>query len=239
MTQQSSWSKQARIAAVAAITGGVLMAGIPAEAAPAAHSSAGQSATSRAGVNHLGQVVARTDVDGDGTRDRVRYRVLGPKKVHVLVALSTGNKIARVLHTDGWPGGDFLGAVPLDGRAGAELVVGTILGAHTPWYAVLTLRGDRLVYEHNPAASYREWVVDAYANGYVGWTRTERNGQVHVVYRDVFRVGTSNRWSGTVRHFLWTGHGWAKAGTAKIHLTGDRRAARIGGWHVAGLPRWS
>jgi hypothetical protein len=188
---------------------------------------------------HPSRVVARTDVDGDGTRDVVRYRVIGPKKVHVLVALSTGNKVARVLHTDGWPGGQFLGAVPLDGRPGAELIVGTILGAHTPWYSVLTLRGDKLAFEHNPAASYREWVVDGYANGYVGWTRTERHGQVHVVYRDVFRVGTSHRWRGTVRHFLWTSHGWAKAGTAKIHITGDRRASHVGGWHVAGLPRWS
>jgi hypothetical protein len=237
MSSAQRWGARVRLATVVAgLAGGLALSSVPADGTPVGGGTSLQQMTQRARAGH---VVARTDVDGDGARDVVRYRVIGPKKVRVLVALRSGDKVARVLHTVGWPGGHFQGAVPLDGKPGAELVIGTILGAHTPWYTVLTFRGDRLAFEHNPAASYRQWVVDAYANGYVGWTRAVRHGHAYVTLRAVFRTGTTHHWSGSARSFRWQGGQWVKAATHKIHITGDRRASHIGGWHVAGLPRWS
>jgi hypothetical protein len=222
-------------------------AGIVCALVGAAVSSPGADGTRVSGADRVAgpssvraaAVVARTDVDGDGVRDVVHYRAINRKLARIRVDTSGGERLRKDLDVSGWPRGHFLGAARLDGRRGAELFVGTLLGAHTPWYTVLTYRRGALVVEHNPGASYPEWVVDAYANGYVGWTRTVRHGHVYAVLRDVFRVSTSHRWRGKARRFQWGAHGWVKAGTRTLSITGDRRASHIGGWHVPGLPRWS
>lgn len=197
--------------------------------------------TAGAGPGHgaPGRTVARTDVDGDGDRDAVRYGLLPGDRVRIAVRTGDGTPVHRVLGTELWPGpgGAWHGAAALDGAPGAELFVGTTMGAHTPLFTVLTMRSGQLQVQPNPLGG-REWWVDAFANGYTGWTRSARVDQVRVVARTVFRQGAGHVWTGQARHFRWDEGRWVRDGQRDLRIRGDRAAAGIGGWHVQGLPRW-
>lgn len=202
------------------------------------------AAPAKGPAGHAGHAVARTDVDGDGSRDVVTYRVVSDDRVRVGVrtgaADSTQGTAYRVLDTELWPGrgGYWHGAAPLDGEPGAELFVGTAMGAHTPLFTVLTMRSGRLTVQPNPQSGQSEWWVDAFTNGYTGWTRSTAGGEVQVAVRTIFRRGTGQVWTGAEQSFRWSDGGWARDRGSDVRIRGDRAAARIGGWHVQGLPRW-
>jgi hypothetical protein len=183
------------------------------------------------------RLVARRDVDGNGDRDRIRYRAIDSDTVRVSVRLSKRKVVRKTLGTRSWPRGDFYGATRFDGRRGVELVIGTSLGAHTPWFTILTYRGGRLVVERSPYFG-REWAVDAYANGYAGWYRRIHDGQVHIRLKYASRVGTSPRFTGRTIRYTWHRGAWDRSGTRRISFPNANQASRIGGWHVKGLPRW-
>lgn len=183
--------------------------------------------------------VARTDVDGDGQLDEVYYRVVDADRSKVIVRTSTSERLVKPLSTTFWPRGQWHGATRLDGRAGAELVIGTWQGAHTPMFTVLTYRFGDLEVMDNPAGIYgRLWPIDAFYNGYLGWTRTVEDGEVRLTLRSVLRTGQTKEFTGEAEHFRWAGNGWVRAGVEPISVRGDKRAAQIGGWHVKGLPSW-
>ena len=189
------------------------------------------------------RVVARTDVTGDGSRDRVTYRVLPGDRVRIGVRSGATTATRRVLDTELWPGrgGYWHGAARLDGRPGTELFIGTTMGAHTPLFTVLTMRAGRLRVQASPLPGGPEWWVDAFVNGYSGWTRTNRDGRVRVVSRTVYRDGGGSRahlWTGQARAFVWSNDRWVSDGGRDLAVRGDRKAARVGGFHVPGLPRW-
>lgn len=187
------------------------------------------------------RTVARTDVDGDGRADAVYYRVRDAESARVVVRTGDGDRLTHRLSTELWPPrGQWHGAAALDGAPGAELVVGTVMGAHTPMFTVLTYRSGGLTVMDNPAGVYgREWPIDAFYNGYLGWTRTVRDGQVRLALRSLIRTGSSRTFTGEKQTFRWTAMGWRQTGTSRLTVTGDESAARVGGWHVDGLPRWA
>ena len=197
------------------------------------------TAAARPDVPAAARLVARRDVDGDGDRDRIFYRAITRTKVRVSVRLSPRRVVRKTLRTHSWPRGHFHGAARLDGRRGVELVIGTALGAHTPWFTVLTYRNGRLVKQKPP---YRglpdDWPVDAYANGYVGWFRKVRGGSVRLAYKYVTRVGATPRFTGRAIRYTWRHGRWERTGARRLSFPNARRASRIGGWHVKGLPRW-
>lgn len=185
-----------------------------------------------------GRTVARVDVDGDGRLDAVGYRLLNGDRVRLSVRTGDGGPARKVVDTELWPGpgGQWHGAAPLDGNRGAELVVGTTMGAHTPFYTVLSMRGEHLVVQPDPTSGEREWWTDAFYNGFVGWTRVVRDGEVGVVHRAVFREGDGHVWRGEAQRFRWVGGDWVRDGRHAMHIRGDDDASRIAGWHVPGLP---
>ncbi len=208
--------------------------------------SAGCASADRAGApaagpdedSTAGRVVARVDVTGDGSADRVTYRVLAGDRVRIGVRAADGRTARHVVDTALWPGdgGAWHGAAPVDGVPGAELVIGTSMGAHTPLFTMLSWRGADLVVQPDPLSSRWEWWVDAFAGGYVGWRRVVRDGEVEMVSTMLFR-DRQDGWSGERRRFGWD-HGWVPAGRRDLTVRSDRAAARVGGWHVSGLPRW-
>jgi hypothetical protein len=206
------------------------------------HAAAGSPTPAAAGsgsvASETARVVARRDVDGDGDRDRIGYRALDRNTVRVSARISSRKVVRKRLRTTSWPRGDFYGATRFDGRRGVELVVGTTYGAHTPWFTVLTYRRGRLVVQKCPFYRTREWAVDAYANGYLGWYRRTHHGRVHMRLKYVSRVGSSARFTGRTIRYTWRHGGWHKHGTRKISYPNAAQASRIGGWHVNGLPRW-
>ncbi len=207
---------------------------------PDAREADDDSSTSSQGGTERGPVVSRQDVDGDGRRDTTTYTVLAGDRVRITVRTGDGSPARRVLDTGLWPGrgGEWLGAAPIDGAPGAELVVGTTMGAHAPLYTVLTMADDELRVQANPAAPTPEWWTDAFANGFAGWTRTVRDGVVRMTFTMVFRDGDSRRFEGTRDTFRWD-RGWQREGRTEVSVRGDRAAARLSGWHVPGLPEGS
>jgi len=149
----------AALAGLAIVLGSVLL--------PAATASPEQiDAHARAG-----RIVARVAVDArDHRRDVVRYQVVRDELVRVTVRTAAGQVDSKLLNTAYWPRGHWQGAARMDGQRGAELVVGTSVGAHTLWFTVLTWRGGNLVVERNPSSG-REWAIDAAYNVYYGWLR--------------------------------------------------------------------
>lgn len=184
-------------------------------------------------------VVARVDVDGDRKADTVYYRARSANVGRVVVETKAGDRLTRRLSTKLWPRGEWHGATPLDGNPGAELFIGTQRGAHTSMLTVLTYRGGGLQVMDNPAGIYgKEWPVDAFFNGYLGWTRTVVDGEVRLQLQSVLRRGSSPVFTGEEQQFRWSPDGWVQTGTTPLSITGAKSASRIGGWHVDGLARW-
>jgi len=183
-------------------------------------------------------VMSRKDVNGDGVRDATFYRVLRGDRVRISVRTGDGSPASRVLDTSMWPGrgGAWLGAAPIDGEAGVELVVGTAQGAHTPLSTVLTMRAGRLRVLPNPAAQTAQWWTDAFAGGFAGWTRRTRGDEVRMSFTVVLRVGDTHRWTGTRDTYVWD-DGWRSAGSRQVVVRGDQAASEVSGWRVRGLPR--
>jgi hypothetical protein len=183
-------------------------------------------------------VVSRKDVTGDGAADVTSYRVLRGDRVRITVRTGDGSPTSRVLDTSMWPGpgGAWLGSAPVDGEAGAELVVGTAQGAHTPLSTVLTMRAGRLRILPNPAGQTPQWWTDAFAGGFAGWTRRVRGDEVRMTFTVVLRVGDTHRWRGTRDTYVWD-DGWRSAGSRRLVIRGDQAASEVSGWRVRGLPR--
>jgi hypothetical protein len=182
------------------------------------------------------QVVARTDVDGDARRDEVGFVVESKRHVAVLVRTASGRLLRRGLDTLWFPRGEFFGAAPIDGHAGAELVVGTTMGAHTLFFTTLTARSGRLV-RLPPPGGQDEWMIDAAYSFHAGVTRDVRDGRAVVVLHDAGREGAAPRFSGRDRSYVWRAGAWRHLRTVRTRYRGEQQVSAVGGWHVPGLPR--
>jgi hypothetical protein len=183
------------------------------------------------------QVVATTDVDGDGVRDQVGFVVDTKRHVVVHVKTALGRLMSRGLDVIWFPRGEFYGAAPIDGRPGAELVVGTTMGAHTMFFTTLTARSGRLV-RLEPPGGDSEWMIDAAYSFHAGVTRRLQDGSAVVVLRDAGRDGLHPVFSGRDRTFVWRDGGWQHQSTTRRRYRGEDAVAPVGGWHVAGLHRF-
>jgi hypothetical protein len=180
------------------------------------------------------RMVANTDVDGDGRPDEVGFVVESKNRVVVRVTTASGETVGRELETMWFPRGEFFGATPIDGRPGAELVVGTTMGAHTLWFTSLAMDSGRLEVLPAPGAE-DEWMIDGAYSFHAGVSRRVADGRALVVLRDAARDGQAPRFSGRDRTYVWTDSGWRLESSERTRYRGERAVARIGGWHVAGL----
>jgi hypothetical protein len=152
----------------------------------------------------------------------------------VRVTTASGETVGRELETMWFPRGEFFGATPIDGRPGAELVVGTTMGAHTLWFTSLAMDSGRLEVLPAPGAE-DEWMIDGAYSFHAGVSRRVADGRALVVLRDAARDGQAPRFSGRDRTYVWTDSGWRLESSERTRYRGERAVARIGGWHVAGL----
>lgn len=229
-----------RLAAVGAATALAVTGAITPGAGAAAATDRSRTPVC-AGVKHCHRV-AVIDVDGDHRADRVGWRQLSKKKVQIRVATADGELRTRRVGVRYWYGGGAWGdAAWIDGRAGAELLIGSEMGAHTPQYTMLTYRNHRLVVERSPRGRYVEgrWVVDSALNAYVGWHRNVgKGGRITLTYRYAWRDASGKGFHGHNVRFAWKRGDWRRVNRAARSYRNARQAAKIAGWHVGHLQRW-
>ena len=197
--------------------------------------TAATARTACAGVSPC-RIVARVDVDGDHRADQVGWHQLGDSAAQIRVRTADGALLTHRVDVRLWfGGGAWGGATRIDGEAGAELLVGSNQGAHTPMYTMLTYRSGRLVTERSPAPYGALWQVDAAYGDYMGWQRQLRPGQVAMTQRVAVRVDGTDRFTGDDVTYVWSANRWVRSTQAPTTYASERLAARVGGFHVAGL----
>ena len=190
-------------------------------------------------------VMARADVNGDGSADAIgtaRRGADGAPSGAVLVRVKIGpHRIVTYLaRTEYWYGSVWQGVARLGGgHDGKEIVIGHTMGAHAQFYLALTWRHGDLAVLNAPGRG-RTWYIDGAVWISAGWLRLP-NDPVGKIYRRVaMRVGdaTESRFKGRVTTFGWAHGRWNKHGTRTIFPLPDKRAFSWGGFHVPGLKRW-
>ena len=187
--------------------------------------------------------VAKVDVNGDRRADRVGWQQINDKRVRIRVRITGGRLITRTVNVGRWwGGGEWAGAAWIDGRRGAELLIGSSMGAHTPFYTMLTYRKGRLVMEKSPAVgAYGSnlWAIDSSLRAYAGWNRhVGKHGRITMTQRIAFRNSTGKRYSGHDVRYVWRSGNWKRVKRVNRTYRNKARAARIAGWHVGHLQRF-
>jgi hypothetical protein len=211
-------------------------------AAGAVNATAGTSSSARAkpvcgGIAKC-RVVARADVDGDRRADRIGWAAHEARgEVVIRVATADGELLSKRLDVSLWfDVGAWGGARRIDGRRGAEMLVGTQMGAHTPLYTMLTYRGNRLVVEKAPTAG-DQWWIDAAYSVFAGWNRDVRDGKVLMRFTLAMR-SRDDSFDGYTTTYVWRQAGWHRLHKTSRHWASARRAEPVAGWHVRGLERF-
>lgn len=188
------------------------------------------------------QRVATVDVDGDRRADRVGWRQLSKKKAQIRVRTADGKLLKRKVGVRQWPGGGaWGGAAWIDGRRGAELLVGSMAGAHAMHYRMLTYRNGRLVGEPSPwhGSIKGRWAVDASARFYAGWDRNvSKRGRVTMTMKVAERNRRGQKFTGFNVRYAWRNGHWKHVKRIKRTYANQSQARKIGGWHVGHLNRW-
>lgn len=216
-------------------------------------SAPAQAATDRhvcAGVSGCHQVVS-VDVDGDGRPDEVGItsrRIVDDGSITVRVRTATGHTLQTTGRHVFWFAKPYVGAPALDGAKGAEIVVGDTMGAHYQRFRVVTYRSGRLVTLKAPplvwtkaglAASTARWEVDGAWSSDIGAARTSsvENG-VRLTLKSAVRNESGTGHTGYTTSYRWHSGGWTKVSATQVDYASDKAPAALGGWHVAGLPRF-
>lgn len=216
------------VAAVAALLSSGPIAPASGSAGPAAESSG--VCTGKPGCHRA----ATVDIDGDGRADRVAWRRTDRHHVRFMVRTAGRGRLHRtILVRRPFPAGS-VDATRVNGRPGAELVIGPLTRADSQTYALLTYRHGRLVLER-PPQERRRWSVTDGSVRWAGWhRRVWPAGRVTMTLKIARRDGDSVRLRGRDIRYEWRGHDWRRARTTRTHRT-IREAERIAGWHVGSL----
>ena len=182
-------------------------------------------------------IVAHADVDGDGRPDQIAWRQVSERSVQIRVHTSSGKLLtARVGVRLWWGGGAWAGAAHIDNRAGVELLVGSMQGAHTPMYTMLTFRNGRLAVERSPSRLSPLWQVDAADGDYMGWWRHALpDRHIAMTQKIAVRTGRGSRFRGHSVTYTWSGGSWHRWTAHTVTYASGRAASVIAGFHVAGL----
>jgi hypothetical protein len=183
------------------------------------------------------RVVSHRDVNGDGQSDAVA-RILRPRQsVTLRVQVAGGPRVHRRINTERWGTNEpWQGAAKIDGKPGADLVVGFLSGAHTLFFRVLRFRDGRLQMVDAPGRA--RWVIDGSFSFNIGQFRSIRNGRVFMTKRTAVRDLDGTGHHGRDTRFRWNRLRWVKVSSVRRTYARDRAAFRVGGWHVRGLPRF-
>jgi hypothetical protein len=187
-------------------------------------------------------VRAHTDVNGDRVADVVAVASQGTRderQAMVRVKTGPGRIVSVKRRVPRWYGPLWEGVARLDGRRGAEIVVGQLAGAHTEFYRALTWRAGRLATLDAPGAG-AFWVVDGAVSVSIGWQHRAGEPAGTLWKRSAVRAGDPLRghFKGTLTEVRWTDRGWHRVATRTYRRLPDRTAYSWGGFRIPGLARW-
>lgn len=195
------------------------------------------------------RMVATVDVDGDGQQDQIGLidrSLADGGSITVRVRTATRHILQTTGHDVHWFGQPFLGAVPLDGAAGAEIVVGAMMGANYEEFRVVTYRDGRLVTLKAPpaewtraglAASTPRWGIDgSYSFNSGVYRHLSADGVVSLTRKTADRNSSGRGFHGHTATYRWAAGRWSIASSLTTHYATDRSVRHLGGWHVVGLP---
>lgn len=189
------------------------------------------------------RVVARADINGDGTRDVVGLARRGGGTgsrgaliVRVQTAPQHVTSVRRPLET--WAGSAWLDVAALDGRRGKEIVIGRLMGASAAFYQSLTWRHGTLVLLDAPGPD-RWWGVGRSATVIGGWLKRAQDPRGTIHHRVATAGSTpTSPYRGRITTYRWTPGGWTRVHVRTVRPLSPDRARTWGGFHVPGLARW-
>ncbi len=197
-------------------------------------------------------VVANVDVDGDGRADQIGIRSSGLSdngSITVRVRTATQHTLQTTNRHVYWFSPPFLGATPIDGRAGAEIVVGATMGANYQEFRVITYRAGRLVTLKAPPTVWTRagmtkatsrWGIDgSYSFNRGVFRHVSARHVVTVTMKTADRNVSGRGFTGHTNSYRWHAGHWQKVSAEKVHYSADRAVAGLGGWHVKGLSAYA
>lgn len=190
------------------------------------------------------KVVAHVDVTGDKVKDTVAVAPQNVKqgyagKTQVRVLTGKGSLFTYTDKDVSVPAPDvFRGATRLDGKGGAELVLGHTAGAHTVFYKVITFRDHKLVMEKAPKGPGSDglWFTDGALNSFAGIYRTKDDGKAVVTFKQGARAGVpgGGKFDTDIWSYRWSSGHWAKVSEKHVKRT-EKQIAHVWGWHTEQL----
>lgn len=197
-------------------------------------------------------VVANVDVDGDGRADQIGVSSSKPAdggSITVRVRTATQHTLQTTSRRVYWFGKPFLGATPIDGRAGSEIVVGSRMGANYEEFRVVTYRAGKLVTLKAPPTVWTKagmkkatsrWGIDgSYSFNSGVYRHVSARGVVSVTMKTADRNRSGHGFTGHTSSYRWHAGHWQKVSAKKVRYPTDRSVSRLGGWHVSGLPAYA
>jgi hypothetical protein len=207
-------------------------------------SSSATSTTACTGVSGC-RIVASIDIDGDGRADQVGVigKALSGDNGTITVRVRravTGRTIQTTSRRIYWAHNAFVGAAPVDGVKGAEILVGDLSGAHYQQFRMITYRGGRLVTANPPPRAgmlsrASRWGADISYSSNIGLYRTVSRGKVTMTVRTARRNDSGYGHHGQIAVYTWRSSRWVTVSRKAVSYDTDR-AAFIGGLWIEGLP---
>jgi hypothetical protein len=192
------------------------------------------------------KVMGKVDVDGDHRTDQVGIVRVGTTekgKVTVRVRTARGRTLQTSNALNFWtPGSAWFGAAAVDGRPGAEIVVGSSAGLHTEYFRVVTYRAGRLVTLKAPPrlpGSSSRWVMDCSYSENIGVSRRVAKGTTYITVRTALRNASGEGHHGRTTVYKWRSDRWVQISTKTVRYRSDQSAFSGCGWRVKGLHRYA
>lgn len=221
------------IAAAALVPAGLL--------APVASSAA--ASTVCTGVSGC-RIVKAIDIDGDARADQIGIIAKGLSGEQGTITVRVKRATGKILQTTGgavhWVENPFIGAAPVDGVRGAEILVGDQEGAHFQQFRMITYRAGKLVTENPPPKApisnkISRWGIDSSFSSNIGLYRSVAAGVVTLTVKTAVLNNTGSAYTGKTIVYTWKG-GWVVKSNKTVHYPNAAATAHIGGLWIEGLP---
>jgi hypothetical protein len=190
------------------------------------------------------KIVKSIDVDGDARADEIGIIAKGLTGERGTITVRVKRATGGILQTTGggvhWLENPFIGAAPVDGVKGAEILVGDQEGAHFQQFRMITYRAGHLVTENRPPQApisglSSRWGIDSSLSSNIGLYRSVAGGVVTLTVKTAVLNNSGSAYTGKTIVYTWRG-GWVVKSNRTVHYANAGATAYLGGLWIEGLP---